>query len=137
MAGRMSDSDVNNILNNRFGLVASTPPASYYFALVLTAPTDNVGTGLVEVSAAGYARVAVTNNTANFPAATNRVKANGTVIQWPSAGAPWGSVVGVALFDALTGGVFRAYAPLTAPVNVVAGNTPLVQVGNFTVTTPA
>lgn len=65
---------------------------------------NDAGTGGVEVSGGGYARVSITNNTTNFPNASNGSKSNGTVITFPSATVAWGTVVGWGIWDASTGG---------------------------------
>lgn len=130
----ISTIDANNILDVRFSQAASVAPASYYAALVTVAPSDNLGSGLVEVSGGAYARFLVPNDATTWPAAVNRVKSNGVALQWPMATSDWGQVVGVALFDASTGGTFHAYGPLTTPVTVLSGKAPLIQIGNFTIT---
>jgi hypothetical protein len=56
------------------------------------------------VSATGYARLAITNNTTNFPNATAGVKTNGVDFEWPAATHNWGTVVGLGVFTAATGG---------------------------------
>lgn len=137
MTGILSDTDAKNSLDVRFGGATPNAPATYYAALVTTAPTDSVGTGLVEVSAGGYARVAITNNAANFPVATGsgtRTKTNGTAIQFPTATAGWGTTKGIVFFDASTGGAFRAYAPFTADKPVVSGDVPTVAIGSLVIT---
>lgn len=134
MPSRLSDAQANNSLDVRFGGAASTAPATYYFALLTTAPSDNVGTGAIEVSGGAYARVAVTTNATNFPAAASRAISNGVAITWPEATAPWGTVVGVALYDAPTGGTFLGYAALSVSKTVNTGNTPQIAPGAFQVT---
>ena len=92
------------------GGVTFTAPATVHIALYTTAvPSDaSTGTtpagGAVEVTGGSYARVAVTNNATNFPAASAGSKANGTVITFPVPTAAWGVVVGFAIVDAATGG---------------------------------
>lgn len=134
MPSRLSDAQANNALDVRFGAVASNAPATYYFALCTTAPSTNTGTSLVEPSTGAYARVAISNNPTSFPAAAARAKANGVPITWPTATAGWGTIVGVAMFDALTAGTFLGYGALGTPVAVASGAAPQVNVGNFTVT---
>jgi hypothetical protein len=57
------------------------------------------------VSAAGYARLAVVNNATNFPAAVAGVKTNAVDFEWPVATANWGTVVGIGVFNAASGGL--------------------------------
>jgi len=133
MPSRLSDAQSNNSLDVRFGAKASNAPATYYFAICTTAPTDNTGAGLVEATGGAYARVAVTNNAANFPDATARLKSNGTAITWPTATASWGTAVGIAWFDAASAGTFLGYAALGSSVPIGSGATPQIGAGNFQV----
>ena len=69
-----------------------------------------------EPSAGAYARVAVTNNTTNWPAPTGdpaQVQ-NGTVVTFPTTTASWGQIAGFGLWDALTAGNARWWGLLTA-----------------------
>jgi hypothetical protein len=135
---QLSDADANNVLDVILSHSASAFPTTWYFALLTTAPTDDTGVDAVEVAGSGYARVSVTANSTQFPAATARAKANANVIQWPTAGADWAAgatqVVGVALYDASTSGTYRGYGALASPVNVLTGGAPLIAIGNFTMT---
>lgn len=128
----LSDSDARAFLNSLFGGAAFAPPANWYFALVTTEPTDDTGAGLVEVTGGSYARVAIPNDTTHFPAATTgRLVASAVDIQWPTATADWGNVVGVALFDAAAAGRYRGYYHLPAAVAVLTGAAPKIASGNF------
>jgi hypothetical protein len=48
----------------------SGTPATWYFGLLTTMPTDGDATSLVEAAWTGYSRPSLTNNTSNFPNAT-------------------------------------------------------------------
>lgn len=133
--GRLSDSDANNVLDNRFGAVTSTPPATYYVGLSTTTPT-NTGGSVTEPSSGSYARVAVTNNTTNWPSASGRSKSNGTAITFPSATGSWGTITHFVIYDASTAGTFRAWGALTTPRAVVSGDTPAFAVGALTIDAP-
>jgi hypothetical protein len=119
MAGK-SDYLENKVLDHILGNTAYSAPATLYIALFTAAPTD--AGGGTEASASGYARVAVTNNTTNFPNAVGGTKSNGTAINFAAAGAPWGTVVAVAVFDALTLGNMLFWAPLTSSRTVNIGD---------------
>jgi len=110
----------NKILGLELGLTTWTPPATWYLALFTTLPTPG-GTGGVEVSTGGYARIAITNNTTNFPSPTNGQVVNGAAIACGTPSSSWGTIVGVALYDASTGGnmgrVFIASPPISAPAS--------------------
>jgi len=131
MAGK-SDYLENKILDFLLGGVSYTPPATVYIALFTVAPTD--AGGGTEVSGGGYARVAVANNTTNFPAATNGTKSNGTTITFPTATADWGTIVAVGIYDAATNGNLLFWANLTTARTVQSGDTAQFAVGALTFT---
>jgi hypothetical protein len=133
--GRLSDADANNMLDSRFGLVAVAAPATYYVGLSTTLPT-NTGTNVTEPSGGSYARVAVTNNATNFPAAAARSKSNGTVITFPTASASWGTVSHFVLYDAATAGTFRAWGALAAAQAIASGGTPDFPIGALVIDAP-
>jgi hypothetical protein len=98
------------IANSQFGGGATTwAPATWYVGLSTTTPNED-GTGFTEPVGGSYARVAVTNNTTNWPAATTSSgvtsKANGTVIQFTNP----------------TGTYFN---PLDASISPKSGNSPV------------
>ena len=103
------------ILDLIFGNTSYSVPATLYCALFTVTPADD-GTGGTEVTGGSYARVAVTNNTTNFPNATlgnPSVKQNGTAITFTTATADWGTVVGMGFYDASSSGNLIAWSPLT------------------------
>lgn len=113
----------NSVLDLMFGSGRATSfPATYYLALFTTAtvPTSSGGT---EPSGNAYARVAVTNNDTNFPAASGGTKANATSVIWPTASGSWGTVGYVGLYNAASGGTFYGYATLSSNVTVSGGMT--------------
>src|SRR5205823_752298 len=97
MAGSWGDYAEGKILDQVFGATAWTAPGTLYFGLWGSAGSINdasTGGTTGEVSGGSYARVAVTNNTTNFPAATGTApttKKNGTAITFPTATANWNS----------------------------------------------
>lgn len=102
----------STILNMVFGGTAYTPPATLYVAL-FSAVTDAEAGTVTELSGSGYARVAVTNNVTNWPAASAGSKSNGTVITFPTATAAWLDTVSWGIYDAATAGNLLYY--LTTP----------------------
>src|SRR5262245_10445986 len=102
MPGSKSTYLDNKLLDLVLGAVSYTAPSSIYAALYTVAPT--AAGGGTEVSGGSYARVAITNNTTNFPSASGGSKSNGTMITWPTATASWSVVVAVGLLDAASGG---------------------------------
>lgn len=101
-----------SLLDSAVGATAYSAPATLYFALLV---------GGVEVSQAGYARAAVTNNTTSFPdaaAGSPYIKHNGVAIAFPLSGESWGAVDEVRIYDAAVAGNEIARGPLAAPVLV-------------------
>lgn len=100
-----SDARERAILDAMFG---SGNPATWYVGLTKAVPNDD-GSGFSEPVGAGYARVAVTNNVTNWPAATTTagrtVKKNGAKITWANPTGNWGNILGWGVFLALTGGL--------------------------------
>jgi hypothetical protein len=113
----------NALLDSLFGAGA---PATLYFALMTGAPT--IAGGGTEVTGGSYARKAVTNNSTNFPAAASGVKTLGVAQAFVTATADWGTVVAVAIYDALSGGNLIGFAAVTSQV-VPSGVTVTVAAG--------
>lgn len=123
MAGSFSDFEEGKILDLFFGNIAYTPPATLYVALFTAQPTD--AGGGTEVAGGSYTRVAVANNSTNFPAATGTnptVKSNGTTVTFPTATAGWGTVTAWGLFDASSAGNLVAWARLLFNPKVVTAD---------------
>lgn len=111
------------ILDHVLGKTTFTAPATVYIALYTVAPT-NAGGG-TEVTGGSYARVAVTNNTTNFPNASGgdpASKANGAAVTFPTPTADWGLVVAWAMMDASSGGNQLYNAALETPRNILNGS---------------
>jgi hypothetical protein len=100
----MSKSDYmeNKALDGRYGGPDFVRPATVYVGLFTATPSD--AGGGTEVSGGAYARVAVTNNSTNFPAAASGSKSNGTAITFPTLTANAGTAVAFGTFDASTAG---------------------------------
>jgi hypothetical protein len=134
MAGSKSDYLEAKVLDHVLGGGDYSRAANVYCALFTTAPTDAAGG--VEVSGGAYARVAMTNNATNWPAAsgtTPTIKANGTAITYPRATAAWGTVAAWALFDAASAGNLLFWGTLTTPKAVAIDDTPSFGVGALTI----
>ena len=129
MAGSKSDYLENKLLDHVLGGADYTRPATVYVALYTVAPTD--AGGGTEVSGGAYARVAVTNNATNFPAASGGAKSNGTEIIFPEATASWGTVVALAILDAAAAGNFLYWADLTTSKAIASGDTVKFAVGDL------
>ena len=107
----------NKIADEVLGASAWTPPATVYIGLYSTAPTGG-GTGGTEFDGTtepGYARLAVTNNTTNFPAASSGAKATGATFTFAanSGASNWANAVAFGIFDASTAGNLLGYGTCT------------------------
>ncbi len=132
MAGSKSDYLENKQLDHALGGPDYSRPATVYVALYTIAPTD--AGGGTEVSGGSYARVAVTNNATNWPAASGGAKSNGTEIIFPKATADWGEAVAFAILDTITGGNFMYWADLTTSKTIGDGDTAKFAVGDLDIT---
>lgn len=130
MAGSYTDYYENNILDGTLGGGTVNKPATVYVALFTANPTD--AGGGTEVTGGSYARVAVTNNATNWPAAVAGAKSNGTVITFPTASASWGTVTGVAIMDAVSAGNMLMWSDLTVAKPVGSGDTFSFPIGQLT-----
>lgn len=132
MAGSKSDYLENEILDHVLGGADYSRPGTVYIALYTVAPTD--AGGGTEVTGGDYARVAVTNNTTNWPAASSGSKSNGTAFTFTQATADWGTVVAFGILDALTSGNLLYWGDLTASKSVESGDTAEFAASGITIT---
>jgi hypothetical protein len=132
MAGGKSDDLENKILDHVLGGGDYTRLATVYVALFTVTPSDSGGG--TEVSGGAYARVAVTNNATNFPAASGGAKSNGTAITFPAASANWGTVVAFAIMSASSGGVILYWGPVSPNKAVNSGDTASFAIGDLDIT---
>lgn len=126
-----SDFLENELLDHVFGAAAYTAPGTIYVAAYTAAPTD--AGGGTEVSGGSYARVSVTNNATNFPAASGGAKANGTAITFPTASGSWGTVVAIGLLDASSGGNLLGWDDFTG-VAIASGDVLEIPIGDLDIT---
>ena len=122
MPGYFTDFGNNKVLDLIFGSAPYTPPATLYLGLSQV-PANKAGT-VIEPSVGGYARVGVSNNLANFPAAVVSTKANSAVVTFPAPSAAWGTIVSLFVADAAAGGNVIAMADLTTPKAINVGGSP-------------
>lgn len=134
--GSFSDFLENEVLDHVFGGSAYTAPTTLYFALCTVTVTDSMtGSTITEPVGNGYARVAVTANATNFPAAAAGAIANGTAITgWTASGGSWGTITDVAICDAATLGNMIGYAALTASKTVGDGDSFEFAIGDLDIT---
>lgn len=105
---------------------AFTFPTTVYVALLTTNPTDDSGTGLVEVTTSGtaYARQAIVGSSgwstiapvSGGSGTSPEQMSNAAVITYPTPTATFGTVVGIALYDAATAGNLLYWASITSQV---------------------
>ena len=132
MAGK-ADYLENELLDHVLSAATWTAPVTVYVALYTAAPTD--AGGGTEVTGGAYARVAVTNNATNWPAAAAGAKANGTAITFPAPTANWGVIVAFAILDAAAAGNFLYWGLVTPNKTVNNGDpAPSFAIGDLDVT---
>lgn len=137
MSGSKSDYLEAKLLDHVLGATTYTPPSTVYIALFTASPSDSGGGTEVSTSGTSYARVAVTNNTTNWPNASGTSptsKSNGTTFTFPTATADWGTIVAMAIFDASTSGNMLYWATLNASKLVSNGDTASFSNSTITVT---
>ena len=108
----LEDALLNHVLRN----TGYASPATVYVGLFTVMPADD-GTGGTEVTGGSYARQSVT-----FAAPSAGQVANNALVQFPTATADWGTVLGMGIFDNLSGGNLLYYGTLTAPKIVGIGD---------------
>jgi hypothetical protein len=139
MAGSKADYFEGVLLNHVFNAAAwPTFPASLYLALS-SAGYSETATGLAmsELSTGGYARLAVTRNTTNFPTATGTAPttvSNGAALTFATASGDQGTAVSWYLCDALSGGNILYGADLNTPRTILSGDTVTFAIGQLIVT---
>lgn len=122
----------NELLDHVWGNAAFAPASPLFIGLSTTAPADD-GTNITEPTN-GYARVSVTNNLTNWPAAVGGAKANGTDFTFPTATGPWGTVTHAFISDAASGGNIYGSGALTTAKTIDNGDTASFATGDFDIT---
>lgn len=87
-------------------------PATYYIGLSTTAKTDEAS-AFTEPTGNGYARVALTNASAQFTEPVDGIAHNAANIEFPESTGAWGTVLQAGLFDSATDGKLLIYDDLT------------------------
>lgn len=140
MAGSKSDYLEAAILNFLLGGASLSAPGTVYIALSTAAYSDAAtGSSMTEVSSSGtaYARVAVTNNSTNWPNATGTSptsKSSGTAFTFPAATASQGTVESFYIVDASSAGNVLYGGDLSTPKAIGSGDTATFASGAITVT---
>lgn len=135
MAGSKSNYLENKVLDGVLGGPAFTLPTTVHVALSSAAYSETAtGAAMNELTGTGYARVALTNNATNWPAAVNGSKSNGTSITFPTAGSAWGTAVTFYIVDASTGGNVLYGGDMATGRTISSGDTASFAVGALTIT---
>lgn len=139
----MSDFLENKILDWLLRGQSYSPPATVYVALFTTGDND-ADSSKVEVSGGSYARVAVTSALANWAgtqsagsttasSGTGGTTSNNGAITFPAPTANWGSITGIGIYDASTGGNLLFYGALGTSKTVNNGDpAPSIVAGSLT-----
>lgn len=125
----MSFSDFleNKLLDHVWGNSSMTTSGTLYVGLATASITDaTTGFTVTEPSTAAtaYARVSVTNNLTEWPAAAAGVKQNANAINFPTATGNWGTVTDFFIADSVVGaGQIMGYGTLTTSKTISSGDT--------------
>jgi hypothetical protein len=128
MAGSFTDYLEDKILKHVFTNTAYTSPTTVYVGLFTVAPTDTGGG--TEVSGSGYAR----KSAAFTVSGTNTLATNSSAIEFDAATGSWGTIVAIAVFDALTTGNMLAFADLTTSKAIATGDVLRIPAGDLDIT---
>jgi hypothetical protein len=125
MPGSKSAYLENALLNHALGAQVWTPPTVIYVALSSALyDEDAYGTAFSELAGNGYGRVAMANNTTNWPQSFGTSqKKNGITITFPAATNVWAEVKSFYLLDAMTAGNALWGGDLANPRILQAGDT--------------
>lgn len=118
MAGNLTDYAEHKILELITGKAAWAKPTIY--VALYTAVPGEAGSG-TEVSGGGYSRIATTPS--DWTTAANGQISNAVNFEWPIASANWGTVAGMALVDAETGGNVIMRGPAASSKLIESGDT--------------
>jgi hypothetical protein len=128
MAGSFTDYLEDKILKHVFTNVAYTSPTTVYVGLFTVAPTDTGGG--TEISGSGYAR----KSAAFTVSGTGTLATNSAAIEFDAATGSWGTIVAIAVFDALTTGNMLAFADLTTSKTIASGDVLRIPAGDLDIT---
>jgi len=124
-------------LDAYFGRTSLNAPSTLYVGFSTTTPNDSGG-NVTEPSGNGYERIAVTNNTTNWPNASTSggvtTKTNANDIKFPEATGSWGTVTHWVLYEQQTGGTPVYFAALDTAKAITAGDEPYIKAGSMKIT---
>jgi hypothetical protein len=105
---------------------SATRPTAWYVGLHTADPTD-AGTG-TEVSGGSYARTTVAFSV------TNDTASNSATVTFPTAGANWGTVTHIGVWDASDEGNLLFHGALSASKTIETNDTFQISSGNLDIT---
>lgn len=137
-AGSKSNYLSKKLLDLPVGAAAFTAPVTVYCGL-WTSTLDDTSTSATAGEAAytSYARVAITNNSTNFPnstGTTTATKSNGTAITFPASTGGSATVTFLGLFDVSSGAGNMLYWCSVTSTAIASGDTPQVAVSGLSFT---
>lgn len=126
----MSNYLENKLIDHTLRGITYVAPSTTYAALLTVSPDDT--NTIVEVTGGSYSRVAIPSNTTNWSgtqgngttttsSGTSGTTTNNNVLTFNAPTANWGTIVGVALMDAATGGNVLLQGNLSESITVNAG----------------
>lgn len=124
---------ISKLLNQFWNAAAYSFPGTLYAALwTATLSASSTGATAGEASYSGYARVAVTANTTNFPTSSSGASIqNATAITFASNGGSLQTMTFFAILDAATTGNLLYWGSITSTA-INPGDTPQVNVNGLT-----
>jgi hypothetical protein len=144
--GSFSDFLEARLLNHVWGNTAMTVSGTLYVGLA-TAAISDATTGITVTeppttsggNPTAYARVAVTNNTTNWPNATGTsptTKQNGTAINFPVCTTNWGTCTDFFIGDgsAVSTGAILGWGTLTTAKTISSGDSASFAINAITIT---
>ena len=137
MASGKSNYLAKKIADLVYSAAAYSAPATQYYALWTSAlSASSTGSSAGEASYTGYARVAVTNNSTQFPAATGSTSAtknNANAITFPQNTGTGQTVISAGSLDASSAGNLEHWGDITS-TTINANDTPQINANGFTLT---
>lgn len=125
---------ISKLLNQFWNATAFTFPSTLYFALwTATLSATSTGSTAGETTYTGYARVAVTANTTNFPSSSGGSNIqNGTAITWAAnGGATAPAITYIGVLDASSTGNMLFWGSITS-TTINPGDTPQININGLT-----
>lgn len=109
-------------------------PDVVYIGLFVEEPGDSASGLEVDSVDTGYARVAVQNDSDNWPNATSGVKVNGMPVEFPVALDSWGTIGWFGVFDEEEDGNLLVWGEIATDITPEAGNAPFFGAGALAIT---